>query len=138
MNLNLNLVKAALVRLLAHYPESSHNGKTLGKLSEDYWEDFQAEGLLTVEQLKPAISLTRRRAKFFPKSAEIIAAFKELKAKGRIPGQKMISATSTWSEPTKEEIEKNKKLIAISADAIAKKITSEEAARRQEAIINGI
>jgi hypothetical protein len=135
IELNLNLVKLALLRMLAHYPESGHNGKTIAPLAEDYLEDFTAERLITLEQLNLAISLARRRSSFFLKSAQIIAAHEELLAKGRSVLPRQIAQTSEWKELSESQIALNKKLVAINAEVVAKKITWKEGERRQLAII---
>lgn len=137
MNLDVKIVWQAIFRLLNHYPESGHNKQTLAKLSEDYWEDFKAEGITTVEQLKPSLSLARRRCKFFPKSSDIISAYKELKAKRRISMPVMIEEKTSMHDLLPEEVERNKEMIAISRDAILRKITWEEAEKRQEALLRG-
>lgn len=136
MDLDAGIVFKALFRLLNHYPECGHNSKTLIKLAEDYWEDFESEGLLTVEQLKPSISLARRSSKFYPKSSDIIKAYKELKAKGRVAKPLMqIEQKSTWHDPLPHETELNKKRISILADVVCKKITKEEGEEKQKLLL---
>lgn len=136
MDIDAKIVWQALVRLLNHYPECGHNQKTLVKLAEDYWEDFQAEGIATVEQLKPSISLVRRKAKFFPKSSEIIAAYNELKAKGRVKDpRRMIEQTTSMHDPTPDEVERNKKFISICMDVVARRITPDEGEEMQKKLI---
>jgi 3-mercaptopyruvate sulfurtransferase SseA len=127
VELTFKVVEAFLLKLGHHFPECNHTPKIRAGLAVDYFDDFKSAGIRTAEEAKQSVDLARSRARFFPKSAEIIDAYQELKAKGRIQGAVQIEQTSTWHDPTPEEIALNKKRIAICADSIAKKISWEEA-----------
>ncbi len=122
-------MQAALFRLLNHYPESGHNGATIKRLADDYFEDMIDEGV-TLRQFERGISAARKTCRFFPKVFELLVLIRE--DRGRIdqrPTQNRIALPDQTTEHdlTPEEIEKNKKRIKVITDMLAKKLTIEEA-----------
>lgn len=136
--LTLDLVTKALVSLLMHYPEAGHNSRSIGNLARDYHEDLTAEGVKPA-QFSKAVSMARRRCRFFPKVAEILSCVAEIRQEEIRKlelggGVKQLEVTTSHHDLTPEERERNKARAQVYEDLLCKKITAEEATEAMEAL----
>ena len=91
--LTLDLVKAAVIRLSCHYPNSGIAESALQTIIEDWHMDFNCAHISPV-LFSRMVVLARRRCKFFPTEADMLDCMKEIKA---MDGQK--STIISFPEP---------------------------------------
>lgn len=125
-------VQAALFSLMAHFPESGHNGETLKMVSEDYFEDMLEERV-TAKEFEMAVKHSRRKCNFFPKVSDIISSCHELRSNPpkRITVDRL-SIPEETDNLTEEEIEQNKQRVEIICKQLSGTLTMEEAIKAQE------
>ena len=134
--LTLETVKLSLLKLAAHFPEAGHNGQTIALVSEDYLSDMASEGV-TNQQFLDAIDHSRKSCGFFPKVKDLLESWRFVCANPPRKGtQLQLSDSTSEHDQTPEEVELSDELRKLAVKAMNKEITSEEAARTMEKLIN--
>jgi len=129
-----------LARLLNHYPEAGHNGVTISKLAED-WYNLLVEEDVTSGQFAHGVRHAVKHCRFFPKLADILVGVKTYREKTppqpkADPNVKMIEEyTANADNLLPEEIERNRKMIKMIAKAATRQVTIEEAVEYVEAAL---
>ncbi len=121
--------------LMAHYPESGHNGTTLGSVANDYFDDLLSE-YVSSNEFKFAIVQVRKKCKFFPKMADILEAVNEYR-KNPPPSKTVRIAEDCGQEAplTPEQIERNKKRYWILSQISSGRISYEEGTKKIEELL---
>ncbi len=121
--------------LMAHYPESGHNGTTLGLVANDYYDDLVSEDV-SRNEFKYSIIEVRKKCKFFPKMADILEAVNEYR-KNPPPSNTLKIAEDCGEEAplTPEQEERNNKRIVILSQISSGEISYEEGTKKIEALI---
>lgn len=125
----------ALLKLVVHYPEAGHNGKTIALISEDYLSDLSNEGM-TLQQFKDTVDHVRKSCGFFPKVKDMIESWRYISAHPpRRNSSLQIADTSSEHDLTPEEVELSEKLRRIALKAVAGKLSPGEAVKLQEDLL---
>jgi hypothetical protein len=105
----------------------------LARLSTEYLEDLQSEGV-TLRQFEAAALTVRKRCRFFPSMADILDAVKEYRANPPAPagGALQIADVTSKHDQTPEELERNQKRIRMIAEALAGRMSFDAAEREVE------
>lgn len=131
MELQIADVQAALAKLLNHYPESGHNEKTIAILAFD-WHDLLIDEGVTQDQFFHGIRHAAKTCRFFPKVADVLDGVKSYRANPprRISVAMQIEEhTATAANMTTEELERNRERVLMIADALAGRLSWDEAER---------
>jgi hypothetical protein len=132
--LNLVTVKKAVYSWSIRFREAGYANEQLARLSQEYFEDLQSEGV-TERQFEAAANSARKRCRFFPKMCDILQAVQEYRERPPQPkgGIEQIESTSSRHDLTPEEVERNKARLKTITDMLAGKLSADEAVRAVEA-----
>ena len=75
----MDLVRAAVIRISCHYPNSGLSESAIEAIIEDWHMDFNHARISPV-LFSRMVVLARRRCKFFPTEADMLEFMKEIKA----------------------------------------------------------
>lgn len=133
-SLSLITVKKAVYSWSIRFREAGYANEQLARLSQEYFEDLQSEGV-TERQFEHAASAVRKRCRFFPKMCDILQAVQEYRERPPQPRSDLaqIEATTSNHDLTPEEIERNKARMKTITDMLAGKLSADEAVRAVEA-----
>lgn len=123
-------VLIAMVKILAHYPDSTLNGEMVKMLAEDYYEAF-IEEKVTKPSFDWAVKDVKKRCLFYPKIPDFLESVKVYRSR---PPQENKKANAIAHDErrdwTKEELAINKQKISILMDQAMGKISEHEATEK--------
>jgi hypothetical protein len=128
----LDLIKAAIVRLLYHYPNSGINPKAMEVIAEDWHMDFN-HAKISPEMFARMTVLARRRCKFFPTEADMLDCMKEIK--GMDTQRSNVVMLTEPETMTDEQSEIGLARIRMAISLVNSGISPDEAAERMKAYI---
>ena len=125
--LDLMVVKKAVYSWSLRFPSQKSN-EHLARISHEYFEDLQSEGV-TLKQFEAAALIVRKRCRFFPLMADILEAVQQYRER---PPQPQINAmqiedVTSNHDLTPEEIKRNKERIDEILQMLAGKKSIDEA-----------
>lgn len=132
--LDLLTVKRAVYSWSIRFKSAGYGNEQLAMISAEYLEDLHAEGV-TLRQFGAAARMVRRRCRFFPSMAEILDAVQECRCRPELmapvnsTAQQIPEHTATCDNWTPEELERNKERVRLIAEALAGKMSFDEAGR---------
>jgi hypothetical protein len=135
MDLKLWEVERALLKLINHYPESGHNGKTVSRLAVD-WFDLLTEEGVTSKQFSAGVRHSVKTCSFFPKLVDVLKGVSLYREKPPVQkaGQHMqIEDVTSMHDMTPEEVERNKARLKTITEMLAGKLSTDEAVKAIEA-----
>lgn len=134
MELKLEEVQRALLKLINHYPESGHNGKTVSRLAVD-WLDLLTEEDVTSKQFSAGVRHSVKTCSFFPKLADVLKGVALYRERPPQPNYDLahIESTTSRHDLTPEEVERNRARLKTITDMLAGKLSADEAVRAVEA-----
>jgi hypothetical protein len=123
-------VKRAVYSWSIRFKSAGYGNDQLSRLSTEYLEDLQSEGV-TLRQFEAAALSVRKRCRFFPSMADILDAVKEYRANPPVAtsGALQIADVTSRHDLTPEELERNQKRVQMIAEALAGRMSFEEAER---------
>lgn len=133
--LDLMTVKRAVYSWSIRFKSAGHTLDQLSRLSTEYLEDLQSEGV-TLRQFEAAALSVRKRCRFFPSMADILEAVKEYRANPPVAtsGALQIAEVTSNHDLTPEELERNEERVRLITEALAGRLSFEEAEREVERI----
>lgn len=131
--LDLQTVKRAVYSWSIRFKSAGYMNEQLARISTEYLEDLQSEGV-TLRQFEAAALAVRKRCRFFPSMADILDAVKEYRANPPVvaSGALQIADTTSKHDLTPEEVERNKERIRLITEAMAGRMSFEDAQREVE------
>ena len=132
--LDLMAVKLAVYSWSIRFKSAGYANEQLARLSMEYLEDLQSEGV-TLRQFEAAALTVRKRCRFFPSMADILDAVKEYRANppaAAASGSLQIEDVTSKHDITPEEAERNRKRIELILKALKKRMSFEEAEQEVE------
>jgi hypothetical protein len=121
-----------LSRLLNHFPEAGHNGKTITRLAED-WFNLLREEQVTSLQFTHGMRWAVKHCRFFPKLVDILDGVKTYRERPPAapepdPNVKQLAEYTTTKENLMpQEIKRNKNMIAMITKAALRQVPVEDA-----------
>lgn len=105
------------------FREAGYANEQLARLSQEYFEDLQSEGV-TERQFEAAANSARKRCRFFPKMCDILQAVQEYRERPPLPkgGIAQIESTSSRHDLTPEERRRDKARMKIIMNIAMKKV----------------
>ena len=132
MELTLMDVQRALAKLLNHYPEAGHNSSTISRLSVD-WFDLLSEEKITQKQFSAGMRHAVKTCRFFPKLVDVLDGVRVYRESLPMPirsgALQIEDHTATAENWTPEEVERNKKRVRLITDALAGRLSWDDAER---------
>lgn len=121
------VVKKAVYSWSLRFPSQKSN-EHLARISQEYFEDLQSEGV-TLKQFEAAALIVRKRCRFFPLMVDILDAVQQHRER---PPQPQVNAmqiedVTSQHDLTSEEIERNKERIGEILQMLAGKKSIDEA-----------
>lgn len=131
--LDLLTIKRAVYSWSIRFQGIKYTNEQLARLSGEYLEDLQAEGV-TLRQFDAAARLVRRRCRFFPSMVEILNAVQECRCKPELmavasDAPQIEAHTATPDNLTAEEIKRNRERVRLIAKALAGRLSWDDAER---------
>lgn len=130
--MQVQAIQQAVLSWSVRWKEAGYTPEQLKFLIREYAEDLKDEYVSTKE-FNYAVRSVRKSCTYFPKMTDILKAVNTYREQPRqiSNDQLQIGEHSSLHDMTQEEIEKNRRRIAIAMKVVAKQITPEEGERMQ-------
>jgi len=103
-----SLIVDTLKRWAIRFKDRTPSPAEFAVLCQDYFEDLLAEGFTAAEFIEVE-KIVRRRCRFFPTMAEILAAREEYREKRRLERQRVASLQKQLPDLTPEQLNENRR-----------------------------
>ena len=129
-SLTVNDVKRVVYSWSIRFREAGYANEQLARISHEYHEDLLSEHV-TTDEFEDAARAVRKRCRFFPKMADLLAAVEDRRrqqpAAPTASSAIQIEAVTSHHDLTEEEVERNQTRIRAITDMLAGRINMDDA-----------